>query len=166
MQTWGDDRMRLTSMWLFDSVCILDCSLILIVQVELNKCAFRSHSQFTIACHNPGNFQNCRMIISIARCINGVPAVSVSVRINVWNMLEICVLSASARRHGLRMRIQHHNYHIHVTAERQRELRWCARCAACILRGLKFKTLEDFAILWHLRRVLEDMTPMSVLFMH
>ncbi len=27
------------------------------------------------------------MIISIARCINGVPAVSVSVRINVSNML-------------------------------------------------------------------------------
>ncbi len=101
MQTWGDVRMCPTSMRLFDSICVHDCSLILFVRVERKKWSFRSQSQFTIACHNPGNLQNCRMIISIARCINGVPAVSVSVRINVSNMLEIRVHSASARRCGL-----------------------------------------------------------------
>ncbi len=166
MQTWGDIRMRPTSMWLFDSICIHDCSLILFVQVELKKCAFRSRSQFTIACHNPGNLQNCTVIISIAHCINGVPAVSVSVRINVSNMLEIRVLSASARQRGLWMRIRHHNYRIHIMAERQHELCRHARHMARILRGLKFETLEDFVILWHLRHVLEDITPMSALFMH
>ncbi len=106
MQTWGDVWMRPTSMLLFDSICIHDCSLILFVQVERKKCSFRSRSQFTIACHNPGNLRNRRMIISIALCINGVPPVSVSVRINVSNMLEICVLSASAWRCGLRLRIR------------------------------------------------------------
>ena len=158
--------MRLTSMRLFDSVCIHDCSLILFFQVEWKKWSFRSWSQFTIACHNPGNLQNRRMIISIVLCINGVPPVSVSVRINVSNMLEIRVLSASARQCGLRLRIRRNNYCIHVTAQRQRDLRQHAHHVARILRGLKFETLEDFAILWHLRCVLEDMTPMAALFMH
>ncbi len=147
-------------------MCIQDCSLILFVQVERTKCSFRSQSQFTIACHNPGNLRNRRMIISVVCCIKGVPAMSVSFRINVSNMLEICVLSASARRRGLRLRIWHCSYHLHITAERQCELQRCARHAARILKRLKFETLEDFAILWCVRCVLEEMTPMSVLFMH
>ncbi len=166
MQTWGDVRRRPTSMQLFDSVCVQDCSLILFVQVELKKCSFRSRSQFTIACHNPGNLRNRRMIISIAHCIKGLPAMSVSFRINVSNMLEIRVLSASARQRGLRLRIRRRSYRLHVTAERQRELHRCAHHAACILKRLKFETMQDFAILWHVRCVLEDMTPMSALFMH
>ncbi len=100
----GGVRRRPTSMRLFDSVCVQGCSLILFVQVELKKCSFRTQSQFTIACHNPGNLRNRRMIISVARCIKGLPAMSVSFRINVSNMLEIRVLSASARRCGLRLR--------------------------------------------------------------
>ena len=140
--------------------------MVLFVQVEWKEFAFRSRSQFTIACHNPGNLPNLRMTVSIVRCIRAVPAGSFSVRINVSNMLEVCVLSASARRRGLRLRIRHQNYHIHMTAERQHELCRRARSAALILRGLKFKTLEDFAILWCLRCVLEDMTPMSALFTH
>ncbi len=135
-------------------------------QVELKKCAFRSRWQFTIVWHNPANLWNRRMTVSIVCCIKGVPAVSASVTINVSNMLEVCVLSASARRCGLRLRIRCQNYCIHVTAERQCELCQHAHRAAHILRGLKFETLEDFAILWHLRRILEDMTPMSALFMH
>ena len=166
MQTWGDIRMCLTSMQLFDSMCIQDCSLILFVQVEPKKCFFRSRSQFTIACHNPGNLRNRRMIISVARCIKGLPAMSVSFRINVSNMLEIRVLSASACRRGLRLRIWHCSYRLHVTAERQCELRRCAHRAARILKRLKFETIQDFAILWCVRHILEDMTPMSALFIH
>ena len=153
-------------MRLFDSVCVQGCSLIVFVQVEPKKCSFRSLSQFTIACHNPGNLRNCRMIISVACCIKGLPAMSVSFRINVSSMLEIHVLSASVCRHGLCLRIWQRRYRLHLTAERQCELRRCACHAARILERLKFETMQDFALLWRVRRALEDMTPMSALFMH
>ncbi len=153
-------------MRLFDSMCMQGCSLIVFVQVEPKKCSFRSLSQFTIACHNPGNLRNHRMIISIARCIKGLRAMSFSFRINVSSMLEIHVLSASVRRHGLRLRIRQRRYRLHLTAERQRKLCRRACHVACILKRLKFEMMQDFALLWCVQRALEDMTPMTALFMH
>ncbi len=81
-----------------ETVWLLDYSLVLFAQVEPKEWAFRSPSQFTIACDNLGTL---RMTISIVSCIKAVPELYWSVRINVWNMLDVHVLSASARWHGL-----------------------------------------------------------------
>lgn len=40
------------------------------------------------------------------------------------------------------------------------------KACVAILRLLRFETLADFCILWHLRCILEDMMPMANFFMH
>ncbi len=140
------------------TVWLCDCSMVLFAQVQQKEIAFRTHSHFTIVCDYLGNFWPCQMTVSILmRCIKDILALSWSVRINLCNMLDIHVLCASASvrwQHGLRMRIMHRNYRLQLRAERQCQLCQCARHVARILRGLRFKTLADFAILWCLRCIL------------
>ncbi len=77
-------------------------------------------------------------------------------------MLDLRLSCASVRRrHRLHLQVLRRSYRLAVHAQRQRRLQHCVRLVVHILLLLHFETITDFCVLWHVRRILDNMIPIE-----